>query len=203
LRIIPLIIIFFFIVDRKFIFRKISTLAVISTLVFFIIAQNNYYKDRFINQTFSSLAKNDYSFTHYFKFSIYGAHYNAAYQVFKDYPLFGVGLKNFRIESGRTKYENKDFRFTEKRQNTHPHQIHLEFLSELGLFGYSLILIIFYIFLKKSIGIQIKNKNLYHLSGILFLLVFFIPLIPTGSFFTTYGAAIFWLNFSIIEAFND
>ena len=26
---------------------------------------------------------------------------------------------------------------------------------------------------------------------------------PSGSFFTTYGAAIFWLNFAIVEAFND
>ncbi len=203
LRIIPLIILFFFIIDRKFIFKKISTIIVIFSLVFLIITQNNNYKDRFINQTFSFLAKNNYSVTHYFKFSIYGAHYNAAYQVFKDYPLFGVGLKNFRIESGRPKYENDDFRFTARRQNTHPHQIHLEFLSELGLIGYLFFLIFFYIFLKRSISIQIKNRNLYHLSGLLFLFVFFIPLIPTGSFFTTYGAAIFWLNFAIIEAFND
>ena len=93
------------------------------------------------------------------------------YQVFKDYPLFGVGLKNFRIESGKSKYENKDYRFTEKRQNTHPHQVHLEFLSELGLFGY-LSFFYFFIFLKKSICIQIKRKNLYHLSGIIFILSF-------------------------------
>ena len=47
------------------------------------------------------------------------------------------------------------------------------------------------------------EESFYHLSGLLFILVSFTPLIPSGSFFTTYGAAIFWLNFAVVEAFND
>ena len=54
-----------------------------------------------------------------------------------------------------------------------------------------------------SIRVQFINKNLYQLSGILVVLITFLPLIPSGSFFTTYGASIFWLNFAVVEAFND
>ena len=35
----------------------------------------------------------------YFKASQYGAHQNTAFNIFKDHPLFGVGIKNFRFES--------------------------------------------------------------------------------------------------------
>ena len=73
----------------------------------------------------------------------------------------------------------------------------------MGLFGYISFFIFFFIFLTRSLKIQIKNRNYYHLSGILFILISFAPLIPSGSFFTTYGAAIFWLNFAIVESFND
>ena len=32
--------------------------------------------------------------------------------------------------------------------------------------------------------------------------VFLIPLLPTGSFYTTYGASMFWLNFSLMNLGN-
>ena len=173
------------------------------SLAFLLISQNINYKDRFITQTVGGLSKQNFNLINYIKFSPYGAHYDAAIKVFKNYPYFGVGLKNFRIESGKEIYKDKNILFTNYRQSTHPHQIHFELLSETGLFGYISFLIFFLIYLKRSISIQIKNKNLYHLSGILVILATFIPLIPSGSFFTTYGATIFWLNFALVEAFND
>ena len=67
--------------------------------------------------------------------------------------------------------------------NTHPHQIHFEFLSETGLFGYTS----FLIFILCSIYLSIKNyltyKNPYQLCGILFVVSTLIPLLPSGSFF--------------------
>ena len=50
---------------------------------------------------------------------------------------------------------------------------------------------------------QLNNKNLYQLAGIIFIITSFTPLIPSGSFFTTYGATIFWINFAIVESFNN
>ena len=43
------------------------------------------------------------------KMSPYGAHYDTAVKIFNDNKLFGIGLKNFRIESGNPKYKNKEF----------------------------------------------------------------------------------------------
>ena len=145
----------------------------------------------------------NYSLVQYLKYSPYGAHYDTAFSIFKDNPYFGVGLKNFRNESGKEKYKNSEYIFYNHRQSTHPHQVHFELLSETGLLGYFSFLVFFYIFLKKSIKIHLKNKNIYQLSGILVVLISFLLLIPSGSFFTTYGATIFWLNFAVVEAFND
>ena len=43
-----------------------------------------------------------------------------------------------------------------------------------------------------------NNKDKIQLCGILFLITTFIPLIPSGSFFTTYGAVLFWLNYALM-----
>ena len=41
-----------------------------------------------------------------FKESHHGAHYYTAFEIFKSYPIFGVGNKNFREECSNEKYNN-------------------------------------------------------------------------------------------------
>ena len=194
---------FFLIIDKTALWKKLLLFFITLTLIFFTVSKNENLKDRFYNQTLLNLVQHNYDIKKFFKSTTYGAHYDTAIQIFKNHSYFGVGLKNYRIESGKAKYENPDFMFNEKRKTTHPHQVHLEFFAEMGLFGYISFFIFFFIFLRRSIKIQFKNRNIYHLSGLLFIMVSFFPLIPSGSFFTTYGAAIFWLNFAVVEAFND
>ena len=86
--------------------------------------------------------------------------------------------------------------------NTHPHQYHFEILATLGLPGYLFIITFLLYFLIKSFRFYINQKNYINLSSSLFILVFLIPLLPTGSFFTTYGASMFWLNFSLMNLGN-
>ena len=107
-----------------------------------------------------------------------------------NHKLTGVGLKNYRIEVKKDGYS--------ENPSIHPHQIHLELLSEIGIIGYISFLFLFVFNLFLSIKNYIKNKNIYQLSGILFVLVSLIPIIPSGSFFTTYGATLFWLNFGLM-----
>lgn len=202
LKIFIIVLIFFFLMDKSLFWKKITLIfAFLSALL--LIINLSTHKDRFINQTFKTLSNVNYSVVQYLKYSPYGAHYDTAFEIFKDNPYFGVGLKNFRNESGKDKYKNPKFIFSNHRQTTHPHQLHFEFLAETGLFGYAAFFIFFYFFLVRSIRVQFINKNLYQLSGILVVLITFLPLIPSGSFFTTYGASIFWLNFAVVEAFND
>ena len=44
----------------------------------------------------------------------YGAHYDTALKIFQNNKLFGIGLKNFRIESGDEKYKNSEL-FLQKK----------------------------------------------------------------------------------------
>ena len=58
---------------------------------------------------------------------MYTALYKSSFNVFKDYPIFGVGNKNYRLET--CKEITKSYYYCE----THPHQIYFEFLAEHGL----------------------------------------------------------------------
>ena len=130
----------------------------------------------------------------------YFAHYDSAIRIFKNYPVTGVGNKNFRIECyNHEKYFNKKIKFSHMRCNTNPHQIHFEILSEQGIVGYSMILFFLIWFSIKNIKMSIKNKNMYHLSNTGYLLVFFIPLLPGGGMFSTFNGVLFWVIFSLVN----
>ena len=80
---------------------------------------------------------------------------------------------------------------------THPHQIHFEILSEQGILGYILILYLIVSFTFKNLKRAIKNENIYHLSNTVYLLIFFIPLLPGGGIFSTFNGILFWIIFSL------
>lgn len=137
-----------------------------------------------------------------YKGSQHAAHYYTAFEIFKSNLLFGIGNKNFRIECENEKYYNPSYTRTEERCATHPHQIYFEFLSEHGIVGTLVILTIIFYSIYKSLVIYKRNNNLIHLGSIVFIILTFVPLLPSGSFFTSFGATIFWMNFSIMIFFN-
>ena len=83
-------------------------------------------------------------------------------------------------------------------KQTHPHQIHFEFLAELGLFGYFLFMIFFIYHFYKFIKKQNYYDNL-NISGLLFVFTSLLPILPSGSFFTSHAAALFWMNFALMN----
>ena len=85
------------------------TLLIISSIFY----TNDNLKKRYYNQI--SIIYSIDGFKKYFKESQYGAHQNAAYEIFKDNILFGVGLKNFREESKKSIYENSDYKKTDTK----------------------------------------------------------------------------------------
>jgi O-antigen ligase len=137
-----------------------------------------------------------------YKGSQQAAHYNTAIEIFKSNLLFGIGNKNFRIECNNEKYFNPSYARTVERCATHPHQIYFEFLSEHGIIGTVSILAIIFYSIYKSLIIYKKKNNLIHLGSIIFIILTFIPVLPSGSFFTSFAATIFWINFSIMIFFN-
>ena len=193
------VIIFSYIALRiDFKIKIISSLAIILSLIG-IINFNENYKYRYYEQIKYLFSINGYS--KYLKQSRYGAHQNAALKIFQEHKFFGVGIRNFRIESSKKKYENKEYEKTDYRHSTHPHQIHYEILSETGLIGYLSFLIFILISLYLSIKSYINTKNLFQLSGIIFIVTSLIPILPSGSFWTTFTSGIFWLNYAVMASY--
>ena len=121
--------------------------------------------------------------------------------LFKDYPIFGVGNSKFRFICHEEKYFNSKIIYTYQRCSNHPHQVHFEILSEEGILGYLMIIFAIFHVLFNSFKIYRKTGDITHLSSILFVVTFFIPLLPSGSLFSTFNASIFWINFSLAYAF--
>ena len=127
----------------------------------------------------------------------YFVHYDVSLKIFKEYPLFGVANKNFRHECNNKKYFDEKIKLSNVRCNTHPHQIHFELLSEHGIIGYIFFFVIIFTGLKKIYHNYIATKSIFYLSSVLYLMIFLIPILPSGSFFSTFNGTLFWIIFSI------
>ncbi len=193
--ILPLFLFFF---ENKNFLKKIFVIFISVSILFTIVYSNNNYKTRFWEMLLEPLIQAKLNPIESLKTKMHGAHYDTAIQIFVENKLSGIGLKNFRKISGDAKYKNTNYQYTDYRQTTHPHQMHFEILSELGLIGYILFGLFFYMSISNSLKIYIKSKNLFQLSSMLFIIATIIPLLPSGSFFTTYTASIFWINYGLL-----
>ena len=128
--------------------------------------------------------------------SNYGPHYKTAVEIYKNYTFFGSGIRTFRFECLKKDYDITGS-ISAIRCSTHPHNLYLEFLSEMGIFGFICFFAFFIYFIFSGIKAYIKSKNLTLLASLLFILSMLLPL-PAGSFFTSFGATIFWVNVAIV-----
>ena len=186
----------FFLFYNKFDLKK-KFLILISFLIFlsFLILNSDYLKHRFLNQAFFTT---DQSILSNINDSLYLKHYKSGIEVFKNNKLIGVGNKNYRIE---TCSEKDNLNINQKKNylcSTHPHQIYFELLSEHGLFGTILLLSIFFHLVFYKVLKYFTKENYIHKGALIYLFLFFIPLIPSGSFFSDYTITIFGLNLSIL-----
>ena len=189
--------IFIFFILELNLFKKFILLFLISLVSIIFITSNNDYKVRYYEQVKVIFQPN--GFSNYLKSSEYGAHFNTAYKMFEQNKFFGVGIKNFRVETFKERYRSDEYIYSKTSVKTHPHQIHFELLAETGMFGYGA----FLIFIFYSLFISIKNylefRNLYQLGAILFILMSLIPYLPSGSFFSSFNSLLILLLLSGIK----
>ena len=188
----------FFILNKRLNLRfKILTLLSIITIFLFAIVNSNFLKNRYYNmfayhltdsKKFSSFLKNQ----HYFEL------YRSGIAIFKDYPFFGVGNKNYRAVSSRDENIKDDYEYS-----THPHQIYFEFLSEHGAVGTIILLSLIFSMIFKNLKIIILSRNSIQLGCFIYLIIIFLPVLPSGSFFADFNSTFFWLNLSIMYACNS
>ena len=185
-----------FIFFNKSRIKIFSTIALCFLIFLLIIFNDDKLKYRYVEQS----NMNDITNNIYFK------HYETAILIFEKYPIFGVGIKNFRVEiKNLVNDQFKDDKSYNNRHilTTHPHQINFELIAETGLFGFLSYLIFMTISLFKAYKSYIFNRNILLLSTGLFCFIYINPVLPSGSFFTTYAATIFWINYGIMLAFSD
>ena len=122
--------------------------------------------------------------------------YRSAFVIFKTYPYFGVGNKNFRVETcevgGNPIY----------LCGSHPHQIYFELLSEHGFLGTAMILFILFNLIFGKLKIIIESKNYTQIGCFAFLLSSLIPFLPSGAFFSDGVSTVFWINLSLMYSIN-
>ena len=148
------------------------------------------------------IVKDDVKFIDKFQNIRYFAHYNVALKIFKKYPVLGTGSKNFRNECSKEEYIDEKIKYTDIRCNTHPHQIHFEILSEQGMLGYIFLLYIMLVFFRDNLKKTNLSKNIFHYAALIYLIIFFIPLLPGGSMFSSFSGSNFWIIFSIANLIN-
>jgi O-antigen ligase len=124
-------------------------------------------------------------------------HYYAAIELFLEKPLIGHGPKSFRIKCENTKID-KDTRdrihyYRDYRAcSTHPHNYLLEFISENGIIG-GLFFIGLFFFIFFSIYKKYKIPILISIGSLILAII--LPFRPSGSFFSTFNASMFFYIF--------
>ncbi|MBD1141021.1 O-antigen ligase family protein [Pelagibacterales bacterium SAG-MED39] len=184
-----ILLMFFFYKDFSIKFKVISFLLTVVAL-FFLISNSLFLQGRFITQ-FKQALTNDW---------LYLKIYKSGFKVFENYPFFGVGNKNYRIESCEDPNKNNIENKKKYQCTTHPHQIYLEFLSEHGLLGTLLMFYLLYKLIFSKIKIVLRDSNYLQLGSLIYLTLVFLPLIPSGSFFNDYMLTLFVINLSIFYA---
>ena len=175
-------------------YKKIILIFLIFSITTGIILSNNALKSKYVRwivnpivQTYNNHGLNYNAFV---KRIEYFGLYNTAMKIFEKNLTFGSGLKTFRYESYILRREDNSI----YGASTHPHQIHFELLSEIGLIGY--LLIIFN--LLNRINVNKFNNNHLSRSSIFFVVATLLPILPSGSFFSSYSAVFFWINYAFL-----
>lgn len=151
---------------------------------------NEYSYDFRLNQTLKEF-KDPFN-TSYF------IHFKTAYMIFNNHKIFGSGFRTFRYECYDKKYDSIGY-LDEIRCRTHPHNVHLELLSDTGIVGYLLLNLTLFSFIILYIKNSYSKNTLYLLIPIL---LFIFPIRTSGSFFASIYGGLFWYQFLILMLFE-
>ncbi len=171
--------------------KIIIILTMIISILFSIF--NPFSESKFLEQRYDKLFKDFVA-----KENVYYLNFEYGFEIFKNYKLFGVGNKNYRIEA--CKLEN--IKKYDNLCNTHPHQIYFELLSEHGIIGTLIILYILFKLVFSKIFSTFNSSNYIKLGSLIYMMLVFAPLLPSGAFFSSYLLTLFTINLSIFYALD-
>ncbi len=190
-------VIFLFFLDFIKFKIRLFFLFFLTGLLTIIILSSDYLKLRYIGQFYKFLSSKE-TREKSFEYNVYIELYKSGFEVFKNHPLLGVGAKNYRIETCKKNTQDSNYVC-----NTHPHQIYVELLAEHGILGFILILFIYFFLIFRILKQIIISRNHIQIGSFIYILVNFIPLLPSGSFFSDFNLTLFMINFSIMYGVNN
>ena len=192
--------------------KKIITAIIIAlfSITLFIHKSNLFHDDKLkiknlVNKTHVEI--NNYSN------SAYGSLSQTSIKMFKSNPLFGIGLKNYRVACEKDEFLSKGHlgtgygvspwkghfnqelkTFYEATCSGHPHNLYLTWLAETGFVGFFLFVLFLFIIIKKIF----KHKEIINNEIIVFGILIsitpkLIPMMPSLNFFSNWNAICFWL----------
>ena len=197
--------------NKKELFYKLF-LSLIAVIILILITYPQQF-ERIIKSSF-------YDVVNYEKTAYWSAS-DTALKMFKQYPITGIGLKNFHIACederfisvehkkynltpwwGITKERIKETNLNKNIKNTdldlrpptcftHIHNFYISLLAETGMVGFILFLFLIY----QLINVFIKEKNIIKTPafGILASLIpLLIPMIPSLNYFSNWNAVLIW-----------
>jgi O-antigen ligase len=189
-------IIFYSFIDNFSFKEKFISSTLITLILFIIFINSEFLKMRYIGQLLNKIKSK--GIISYYYGSNYINLYRSGIEVFKKYPYFGTGNKNYGLE---TCWDKKTYN-PKYWCNSHPHQIYFEFLAEHGIVGSIIILFIFFkIFFDLLRQINIA-KNKIQFASFIYILIVFMPILPSGAFFSDYLLTLFFINFSLLFCAN-
>ena len=187
-------------------YKKVIFFSATFLLVTILIMDQNSY----VNVRFQSFKANvvDFKNSSYFKL------FRSGIVTWKENPLTGVGLKNFRIKCGSKKFNTRDINKIKKIEDTkkiiqdkkllcstHPHNLYIEILAESGIIGIFLFFLIFYCIFSQIIRnynlIENKYKGLF-CGSLIVILTYIWPIKSSGSIYSTFYASFLWYNVGIV-----
>ena len=188
--------IFISIIDYVKLKSKILIFLSIFIIFFSTINFSDYVKYRYVDQFYSEIKTKD-KIENFLQNNLYMKLYKSGIHVFKNNLWLGVGNKNYRVETCNAKKKSKEYWCL-----THPHQVYIEMLSEHGIIGTIIILSIIFYLMFRIIGKIIDSRNYIQAGCLTFLLINFVPLLPSGAFFNNFNITLFMINFSLMYAVN-
>ena len=164
-----ILIFFVFLKELRKIILFFSSLSLI--VIFLLVTTNQNYHERYFYNLFNSfglvssgelIGETEVSFFNqkgeikkiYIFSKQHEHHYQTAYKMFKDKIIFGHGAKSFRVKCKEEKYKISDLSCA-----THPHNILMQYLSELGLIGFTFLFTFHILFIRELTKIFKLNED--------------------------------------------
>ncbi len=137
----------------------------------------------------------------------YGLIYSNAFELFKQNPVFGIGLRHFQSSCLSDNFEPKwlDPKKPHLNKNylctTHPHNIFLEILAETGIIGISLFLWIIICWIKYvALHFQAIRNNPIKVGAALNIALKLVPIAASSSLFIAWPTAPLWFMVGLLYA---